>query len=357
MSEPRGVEERISWFLDHNPSGPGMCSQHTWHSLGGDYGNPAAWGCSDANECVDKVKASGRYWTPQTWDGPPPRGAWVGYKYGANGHACLSLGDGRIATTDPTGDSGGSGIEDLDYPNKWGANGWTVWSDQYNGVRFAVDETLTHGPVYLSKLRYGQHDSDSVRRLQMHLNGHPLQGGETLQVTGNYLSQTDEEVRLCQSQHLPPADQPEQSTVGPKQAAHLFTGCACEVIDDREEPPVTATGDYWYSGKPAGTLTFSDSYKRLDVDKWAPPTDCVIMSMLYLNVTGEGEFRVRLVRDPDDMTGYQTFYAKAGDNFLLTHVWFEKAEAGRKLWWEMSAMDSGQTFTANTRYAKFCAVG
>jgi hypothetical protein len=139
MSEPRGIEERIDWFLSHNPSGSGMCAQHVWHSLGGDYGNPPAWGCDDANECVDKVKASGRYWTPGTWEGHPPRGAWVGWKYGANGHAALSLGDGTIATTDPSSDQGMTGIEDISWPQKWGAGStWSVWSDQYAGVRFDV---------------------------------------------------------------------------------------------------------------------------------------------------------------------------------------------------------------------------
>lgn len=138
MNEPRGIEERISWFLNNSPVSAGMCAQHTWHSLGGDYGCPPAWGASDANEACQKVRASGRYWTPNTWDGPPPRGAWVGYEYGANGHACLSLGDGTIATTDPEGDSGGVGIEDLNYPNKWGASGWDIFTDEYNGVRFEI---------------------------------------------------------------------------------------------------------------------------------------------------------------------------------------------------------------------------
>jgi len=142
MSSPRGIEERIDWFQTHNPSGSGMCAQHTWHALGGNNGNPPAWSCSDANECVDKVKASGRYWTPSTWDGPPPRGAWVGWKYGSNGHAALSNGDGTISTTDPSSDQGMCGIENLDYPKKWGfstSNGpYTVWTDQYNGVRFEV---------------------------------------------------------------------------------------------------------------------------------------------------------------------------------------------------------------------------
>ena len=271
MSSPRGIEERIDWFLSHNPSARGMCAQHTWHSLGGDYGNPPAWGCSDANECVDKVKASGRYWTPSSWSGPPPRGAWVGYKYGSNGHACLSLGDGRIATTDP-GNGAMVGIEDLDYPNKWGASGWDVWTDQYNGVRFEVGTGIEPGDVYLSKLKYGQKDSDSVKRLQAALNEHPLQGGENLPVTGNYLDETDEEVRLCQQQHNFGSDPAGGSYVGPKQAEHLFAGTGNTIINDlptestpdpdpEPEPPeqegvYTGYGTWdWYSGKKSGPVT------------------------------------------------------------------------------------------------------
>jgi peptidoglycan hydrolase-like protein with peptidoglycan-binding domain len=224
-------------------------------------------------------------------------------------------------------------------------------------VLLEVGEGIEHGPVYLSKLVYGQDDSDSVRRLQLHLNAHPLTGGEQLPVTGNYADQTDEEVRLCQGQHGFGSDPAGGSSVGPTQAAHLFTGCACTINDDTSEevPPVTASGDYWYSGKPAGTLTFADSYKRLDVDKWAPPRDGTLFGMLYANITGGGEIRVRLIRDPDDATAYQTFYPQAGDNFLLTHVWFEAAEAGRPLWWEFQSMD-GTAHTVGTRYAKFTMI-
>ena len=46
-----------------------------------------------------------------------------------------------------------------------------------------------------------------------------------------------------------------------------------------------------------------------------------------------------LVRDPDDATAFQTHYAKAGDNYLLTHVWFESGEGGRKLWYQFQSMD------------------
>lgn len=346
-----------------------MCSetQHTWHSLGGDQGNPPAWGCSDANECVDKVKASGRYWTPQTWDGPPPRGAWVGWKYGSNGHAALSNGDGKITTTDPSSGQP-TGTEPLDYPKRWGfstSNGdYTVWTDQYAGVRFDVG--IAPGDVYLSKLVFGQEDSDSVRRLQTALNSHSLDppGDQMLPITGNYMTQTDTVVIADQQQHGFGSDPAKGSSVGPKQAEHVFAGTGNTIIDDREDapqppeevPPVS--DDYWYSGKPSGTFTVSgeSTYKRLDFDKWAPARDCLLMSMLYLNVKGEGEFKVRLCRDPDDYTAYQTYYAKSGDAFLLTHVWFEMAEAGRRLWWEVACADAGYALEIGTRYCKMAVV-
>lgn len=140
MTEPRGVDERIRWFLDHTPSGPGMCAQHSWHSLGGDNGSVPAWGCSDANEVYDKVKKAGRYWTS-----PPPRGALVLYRYGNNGHAAIEHTAGaRIATTNPDPDNPAgtaTGVEDNDYPAKWGASkGSAIWTDTYNGVRFPVGD-------------------------------------------------------------------------------------------------------------------------------------------------------------------------------------------------------------------------
>ena len=66
----------------------------------------------------------------------------MGWKYGSNGHAALSLGDGRIMTTDPSNGTW-TAPEPLSYPKKWGFNtadgDYTVWTDQYAGVRFDVD--------------------------------------------------------------------------------------------------------------------------------------------------------------------------------------------------------------------------
>jgi hypothetical protein len=133
------VEERIDWMLDHPPGVSGMCARETWQAIGGDQNppNPPAWGCANANEVYDKVKASGRYWTST----PIPRGAAIYWKYGNNGHASLSYGDGKIVTTDPTGDPYGTGVEDITHPHQWGATSSArIWTDQFNGVRFDVGE-------------------------------------------------------------------------------------------------------------------------------------------------------------------------------------------------------------------------
>lgn len=76
-------------------------------------------------------------------------------------------------------------------------------------------------PTYLSKLKAGQRNSESVKNLQRALNAHKMPGGRNLPVTGYYGPMTDKEVRLCQRLHIPPADPKGKSNVGPKQAAHL----------------------------------------------------------------------------------------------------------------------------------------
>lgn len=146
MPEPRGIEERIRWFLDHNASGSGMCAQHSWHSLGGNDGSVPAWGCSDANEVYDKVKKSGRYWT-----GTPKRGSLVLWKYGNNGHAAICYDDAgtKIATTNPDPDNSSgtaTDVEAIGYPSKWGASSSArIYTDQYNGVRFPIGDSADEG--------------------------------------------------------------------------------------------------------------------------------------------------------------------------------------------------------------------
>ena len=92
----------------------------------------------------------------------------------------------------------------------------------------------TSGKVYLSKLRQGQTDSDSVWYLQRALNGHSLMapGNITLDLVGDYGPLTDQVVRADQEQHgfgLVPEG---ASFVGSQQAAHLFAGSGLTIIND-----------------------------------------------------------------------------------------------------------------------------
>jgi hypothetical protein len=111
--------------------------------------------------------------------------------------------------------------------------------------------TPTSKKVYLSKLKYGQKDSDSVWYLQDALNKHslPAPGNFTIDPkTGGYFTQTDTQVRTCQEAHGFTIGGKSDDSVGPSQAAHLFSGMGLEVIDDTgttSPPPVQppTTGD------------------------------------------------------------------------------------------------------------------
>lgn len=141
----RNPDETIDWFLDpkNYPSQSGMCAQHSWHSIGGDKGQPPAWGAPNANAVLQKVKDAG-----ELQKGPAPRGAYVLWGYGSNGHAAISLGDknnlgdGDIATTDPSNGKP-TGIEPATYPKRWGAkNGGTPdgWTTYYAGLYWQGDD-------------------------------------------------------------------------------------------------------------------------------------------------------------------------------------------------------------------------
>lgn len=86
------------------------------------------------------------------------------------------------------------------------------------------------GEVYLSKLHYGQTDSDSVRRLQTRLI--ELNPSLTLQINGSYGTATDSAVRAWQKKIGDTPDQALKSSIGPKQAGILFKGSGNTVIND-----------------------------------------------------------------------------------------------------------------------------
>jgi hypothetical protein len=85
--------------------------------------------------------------------------------------------------------------------------------------------------VRLEQLKAGTKDSASVRLLQKALNAHSIPGQDKLPVTGNYGDMTDAAVRACQKAHGFGSDPKGKSSVGPKQATHLFKGMGVTIIN------------------------------------------------------------------------------------------------------------------------------
>lgn len=123
----RGVEERLDWFAKHKPTDEngvnreGLCLHHTWQSTL----LPSA-GIPSANAGVAFVQRNG-HMQPKSL--APPRGAWVWWTSPSFGHVCLSLGGGRILSTDVLG-PGTTGTAAISLPSSvWGHTyiGWSDW--------------------------------------------------------------------------------------------------------------------------------------------------------------------------------------------------------------------------------------
>lgn len=150
----------------------------------------------------------------------PPLGAPVFWDSGTGGHGHVAISAGACLVR--SSDAGGPGIMGT-RPLEWFVAEWYPygrylgWTEDLGGV----DVSALTPRTWLKRLTYGVERSTSVKNLQRVLNDHPLDGGQTLPVTGNYLAQTDEEVRLCQRQHGYGRDRKRQSFVGVRQARHL----------------------------------------------------------------------------------------------------------------------------------------
>ena len=148
---------------------------------------------------------------------------------------------------------------------EWHPNAAAPWGcgnigDPWPSIRSGFGPFVT-GTVFLSKLRFGQTDSDSVRELQERLNRVKLAGGVNLPVTGNYAELTDAEVRKWQQQVCGDTPDPEgASSLGPKQAARMFPSPPYTITDDRTppaqrpEPPTPPVHAPWHLAPSLGAL-------------------------------------------------------------------------------------------------------
>lgn len=214
------ASESIGNARDYGSCDVGMCLKYvrTWLEIGSREASAAdAWHAAKYRHT----------------DRNPPPGAPVFYLGGEYGHIALTVDDdGNIRSTDCTS-SGDVSESDLDWPTrKWGHD-YVGWTEDVNGVSIPYlrgssggsggGSAWASGDVYSEKLHYGQKDSDSVRRLQYQLNGVSLDGGQELPITGNYLDDTDHEVRLWQEQVCEdPPDPAGESFLGPAQTAAMF---------------------------------------------------------------------------------------------------------------------------------------
>jgi murein DD-endopeptidase MepM/ murein hydrolase activator NlpD len=106
----------------------------------------------------------------------------------------------------------------------------------YNHRKPRLNRTSTPLPtrpkVYLSKLKPGQTNSDSVKALQRVLNGIKLVNGKNLPVTGNYGDLTRAEVKKWQVQKFgcKSGTRCADGILGPTQATRLFSGTGYQLV-------------------------------------------------------------------------------------------------------------------------------
>lgn len=367
--DPRGVEARIKWMIDHEPGVRGQCANWAWKSLGGDKGNPPAWGCDDAKEVVKKTTDAGSLFPGKN----PPRGAIVLYSGGKHGHMCLSKGNGDIMTTDPDSNWGKTGTWTLQGPiSDWNLT-YAGWSIRYSGVLLHMAEP---GEVRMDELHEGQQDSQSVLRLQDVLNftSIPSPGNIDLPPTGDWNEQTTVVVNAWQQANgfeKSPGITADQAAILFKDSGHVLVGAPSLPEPEPEPDPA---GSYFtdYTGKPDDTLVVSDAdgYTPLDVKTKKPPFSGVELHMMYANCSLEwdpsgddGIIRVKYVRDDGDETAFQDYAVPKGraigspDTFLITAQHFELGEKGKGGRWSIRCDGAIKKMRIGTRYAKIAVIG
>lgn len=210
----RTAAQAIKWMSNHHEGRAGMCLWTVQEAYQGPHAHPNAanaWHAESGKHHGDSPPRGGIVW-------------WTGGSHGY-GHIAIALGDDMILSTDLP---------------RWGSIGRvhlhtprTSWGLHYAGWSDHLDNIPIHGigghhekrkDIYVSKLRYGQRHSDSVKALQHRLN-QILKLNEThhhLQVDGNYSAHTDYRVREWQRKIGDKPDKEHRSSLGPKQAAKMF---------------------------------------------------------------------------------------------------------------------------------------
>ena len=194
------------------------------------------------------------------------------------------------------------------------------------------------GDVWVGLLHPGTTDSDSVRRMQKVLVSLGLGIDEGERRSGTYGPSTDEAVRAYQQRLGNAIDPPGRSSLGPKQAARLFTGTPVRLREGSPGAPSTPSPggnkvSVVYADRLQPGVTDSDSVRAvqqaLNAVRFAP----------YRNIPVNGNYD-QVTRDM--AAAYQTHIGNAADGLLgpkQTARLF--SEAGMALDWRDTPSGSG----------------
>lgn len=173
-------------------------------------------------------------------DPHPPPGVPVWLLGSTYGHVCLSVGGGRVRTTDYPGRGQVSEVGIHELARAWGRR-YVGWAEYLGGQKIpgvghpgpSTPHPTQHGhyasgQVYVHMLKHGSRDSDSVRNVQRRLIdlGFHIPAGPT----GTWFGQTDRAVAAWQRAAKQPAPWNKGTSMGPKQAARLLKGTGIKIV-------------------------------------------------------------------------------------------------------------------------------
>lgn len=229
------------------------------------------------------------------------------------------------------------------------------------------DGTMEPGKVYLSKLTFGESDSNSVRRLQEVLN---KVYGTNLPLSGNYLTLTRDAVSGWQKDKAADKSITDGQSLNLYQANQIFADSGHTVVNDVPEEPeqpddeqiIQGLGIWeWYSGKPKkDKVVYPDGeWHKLFVQ---PPSGIKAKAtdfhFLYLRIllpanrTAARLIETRFIRSDGDGTAYDSReYGTVKNSVAYHNNHFEDGD-GLGGTWYVKVTGGKSPITLTTRYAK-----